>query len=746
MLARPPATSPRTSGAESGNAPANRASAGGAALAPADRVARLQDILRRGAETTAQTGSAQTILRRVCGELVADGMFLSSRIGVMDEDGHYHGLTMRGALGPRAWRRLAARIDPANMHESVSALAWRTSSTQVIDDLGGDQRFAVWHGVARQFGVRAVAAVPVFRGGKRWAVLSVDAAEPNAFDGTIQQLLRQLAGMVGRALDELDQKSAVRAGRVAAGGLPRLDRLGLPNRLALDEYLRSRLARGGRRGQLGIGIAGIDGMRRLNDNFGHATGDLVLRTVYCRLAAALRDIDFVARPGDDCFALMVEDCTEGRVDALCHRLFAAVRQPIEITEGHTINVSITIGFTLFPLDDAAPDVLIAHAGMARAAAKAEKAALAARGEVAKDWTLYQDLYLEDRQDSAAVSRLLADGAVVVHYQPLIDVGTGQIVGVEALARLRDGERLLYPNVFLGGCTVQDRRALFHQVLAAGLGELRRISDGRAPLTIGVNVDSEVLLLDDTLTHIEAALREHEIAPPQLLLEILETHDFVDLQRARDRLFEARSHGIRLALDDLGAGYSSILKLRDLPIDVVKLDRAFTAGLRQRPDDLAFISAFQMLTATLGMTLVVEGVETPEVLDALRMMGGGHAQGYGIARPMPGEALLAWMWDYAPPAAPQEPKTLLGAYAVHLNWLQNCRLHTPGGPVGGNRPVDDPVDLDGFLASNGLSGSSIDIAYRHLRQELRRNAGGRDEIRAAAERFRHTLTDAITTQA
>jgi diguanylate cyclase (GGDEF)-like protein len=711
----------------------------------ANRVARLQDILRRGAQTTAQAGSVQTILRRLCGELVADGMFLSSRVGVMEADGTYRGLTMRGALGPRAWRRLAARIDPADIHESVSALAWRTAATHVINDIGADSRFAPWHGVARQYGVHAVAVVPIFRGGKRWAVLGVDAAEPGAFDGNVKQLVRQLAGMIGRALDELDQKSAVRVGRATPAALPRLDGLGLPNRLALDEYLHGRLAGGGRRAPLGIGIAGIDGMRRLNDNFGNEVGDLVLRKVYRRLATALRDIDFVARPGGDWFALMVEECNEARMEALCQRLVSAVRQPVEITEGRTVSVSITIGFTLFPLDDSAPDALIAHAGMACAAAKAEKAALAARGEAGTDWKLYQDLQVADRRDSAAVSRLLAAGAVVVHYQPLIDVGSGRIVGVEALARLRDGGRLLYPNVFLGGCTVQDRRALFHQVLAAGLGELRRISDGRAPLSLGVNVDSEVLLLDDTLSHIEAALRQYEIAPPQLLLEILETHDFVDLQRARDRLREVRLHGVRLALDDLGAGYSSVLKLRDLPIDVVKLDRAFTAGLRQRPDDLAFISAFQMLTATLGMMLVVEGVETAEVLDALRMMGGGLAQGYGIARPMPGPALAAWMWDYSPPAAQQEPKTLLGAYAVHLNWLQSCRLHGPGGPVGADRPVDDPVHLDGFLTANGFSGTSIDLAYRALRHELRRNAGGREEIQAAAERFRHSLTDAIAAQ-
>jgi diguanylate cyclase (GGDEF)-like protein len=701
----------------------------------------LHEILRRAAEIVAQASTGQTILRQICGELVANGLFTSSRIGILDADGIYRGLTMRGTLGQREWRRAVARADPAEMHETVSALAWRTGATQIIDDFSTDPRFAVWHDLALRHGIRAVAALPVLRGGTRWAVLSVDAAAPAVFGNTARQLLERLAGVIGEGLDELDRRAASRAGGAAPNRPARLDGVtGLPNRLALDEHLRDRLAPPRRRAQFGIGVVDIDGFRRINEQFGRDAGDLVLRAVGMRLAAALRDADFVARHGGDTFALVVDDWSFARVDGFCDRLLAAARQPVEIAGGQALHISVTIGFTVSPLDDSPAEDLLRHAALACAAAKAET-----RQGDAPAWKLYQDLRPPE-DDGAHVAALLASGAVVVHYQPVIDVATGRIVGAEALARLRDGQRLLYPGAFLGACTVPDRLALFQQVLAAGLQQLRLMGERQPAVTLCVNVDSEVLLLDDTLAHIETALRAHEIAPAHLLLEILETHEFVDLKRARDRLCDVRALGVRLALDDMGAGYSSVLALRDLPIDMVKLDRAFTAGLRQRPDDLAFIYAFQMLTATLGMTLVVEGVETPEVLDALRMMGGGLAQGYGIARPMSEEALHAFIRDYAPPPPAREPKTLLGAYAVHLNWLQSRRFQGPGGPVGGDRALDDPVNLDEFLASNGLSGSSVDMAYRAFLHEFRRNAGNGEGIQTAAERFRHTLTDAIAAQA
>jgi len=288
--------------------------------------------------------------------------------------------------------------------------------------------------------------------------------------------------------------------------------------------------------------------------------------------------------------------------------------------------------------------------------------------------------------------------------------------------------------------------LFHQVLDAGLKQLQTWNAEGQPLSLSVNVDSQILQLADTPAFLDAALRQAGVAPQRLVLEILETHEFLDLKKARWQLEAVRERGVRIALDDLGAGYSSILKLRDLPIDVVKLDRAFTAGLRQRPEDLAFIAAFQSLTRSLGMLLVVEGVETPDILDALRMMGSGMAQGYGIARPMPGAALSAWLRDYQPDLPENEPATLLGAYATHLVWTQTFqfersrRIWTP--------PARDheALPLDRFFAKQRQAGGRIARSYRDFQALLRRGTADHAAIDAAATRFGANLVAELAAEA
>jgi hypothetical protein len=207
----------------------------------------------------------------------------------------------------------------------------------------------------------------------------------------------------------------------------------------------------------------------------------------------------------------------------------------------------------------------------------------------------------------------------------------------------------------------------------------------------------------------------------------------------------RERGVRIALDDLGAGYSSILKLRDLPIYVVKLDRAFTAGLRQRPDDLAFIAAFQSLTRSLGMMLVVEGVETPDILDALRMMGTGMAQGYGIARPMAGEALSAWLRNYQPQLPENEPATLLGAYAVHMIWTQNFQFERSRRIWPIPSAERDARALDGFFAKRH-AGSRIARSYRDWQDQLRRDTADYAAVDAAATHFGAILLAELAAEA
>jgi diguanylate cyclase (GGDEF)-like protein len=711
------------------------------------RVQTLYKTLLGGAEILMKARSEASLLRRICAELAKSGLFASCRIGELDDQGQYRRVIVHAAGNTAQLRRLMRDNPPDPDGISVTARAWRQEKTAICNDYLNDAQYRPWHGMAREAGWRAMAAMPVFRGGRRWAVLTVDATAPAFFDDQLQGMLEHLAGMVGHALDELDLKQALRTEREAHIRVARQDSLtGMPNRLALYEFMRGCMAPARRRQSgLGIGMLDIDDFRRINDNFGHAAGDAVLREVASRLAGSLRDVDFVARIGGDEFALVLEDWGWAHAPGFCNRLQASIGEPITLPGGATISVTVSLGFTLFPLDDAEPEMLLRHADLALYAAKAGRGETEGEAAGTAMYRLYQQINPAARAPGL-VRALLRRGAVVVHYQPVIDIQSGEVVAVEALARLDDDGRLLPPASFLKDMHLSDRNELFHQVLDAGLRQLRVWDAEGQPLSLSVNVDSQILLLRDTPAYLNGAMAQAGIAPQRLILEILETHEFLDLKNARRQLGAVRDRGIRIALDDLGAGYSSILKLRDLPIDVVKLDRAFTAGLRQQPDDLAFIAAFQILTRTLGMVLVVEGVESDDILDALHIMGASLAQGFGIARPMEADMLSDWMRDYRPRRPACEPATLLGAYAVHLIWTQTFQSEPTRGPLPHFMPDPNPFALERFFEKSRRAGSRMAKSYRDFQALLRLESRDRAAIEAAAAGFRNLLVAGLAAEA
>jgi EAL domain-containing protein (putative c-di-GMP-specific phosphodiesterase class I) len=284
--------------------------------------------------------------------------------------------------------------------------------------------------------------------------------------------------------------------------------------------------------------------------------------------------------------------------------------------------------------------------------------------------------------------------------------------------------------------------LFRQVLESALNQLLQMNHLRPDLRVAVNLDSEVLLLDKTVPYIKKMLAKTGIEPKRLVLEILETHDFLDLGRAVSQIRAVRALGVRVALDDVGAGFASILKIRELPLDAVKLDRAFLGGLREQPDDLLFISVMQTLAGALGINLVVEGVEDEDVLDALRMVGVRRVQGFLIAAPMEGAALAGWLTDYRPRLVSTTPKTLLGAYALHSNWIRIFEFWRLHAPVLEYLQTNNPFSLDDYFAAEGGRHAAARDAYETLQALLRLESADRELVQDAAGRFRGKLMAAL----
>jgi hypothetical protein len=243
----------------------------------------------------------------------------------------------------------------------------------------------------------------------------------------------------------------------------------------------------------------------------------------------------------------------------------------------------------------------------------------------------------------------------------------------------------------------------------------------------------------------ALIEKFGIAPARLVLEILETHDFHDMKTAKSRLDVVRNAGVRIALDDVGAGYSSILKIRDLPLDVVKLDRAFAGGLRERPDDLMFISALQSLSASLGMLMVVEGVESGDVLDALQVLGTEYLQGYIVAKPQPEAQVTDWLRAFKPIDTGSKPRTLLGAYALHLMWSRATQIEGAGGGVLSYLRQMNPFSLETFFASSPWRRTPMHDAYEELQALLLYDSADRQLIETASQRFLTKMKAALSAQ-
>lgn len=339
--------------------------------------------------------------------------------------------------------------------------------------------------------------------------------------------------------------------------------------------------------------------------------------------------------------------------------------------------------------------------------------------------------------------LLRAGRLDVHFQPIVDLHSGVVAGLEALGRLKHRGRLIAPGVFLPHLSSMDLRELLFLSLDQGLAALAHCSRTHPDLRLSFNVDP-ALLLDRGFASAFLA-RARAAGCGRITIEILESGEFLNTGVACDQLATLRSAGVRVALDDVGSAYSSLMRLRTLPVDCIKLDQAFVRELHRKPEDLVFVSSMMSMAHGLGKTLVVEGVETPEILDAVRVLGVGMAQGYAIGRPMPAGVLIGWLDAHRPEPATSRPHSLLGSYAAHLRLVEACRLmlNLPLKSVwvGG---ADDPHRclIGRYLDEQALHDTDLGLAHKHLHTILPNYQDRQDAWDDAAEGFRIQLHGAI----
>ncbi len=412
---------------------------------------------------------------------------------------------------------------------------------------------------------------------------------------------------------------------------------GLPNREGLRLLLEQSLARAERQERLlAVGFLDLDAFKPVNDTYGHVTGDALLREMGHRLRDTVRQSDTVARLGGDEFVLVLENLRSmEELEQVLARFQEEISRPF-LAGAKAVHLQASLGLTVYPFDGEDADLLLRHADQAMYAAKKRTGR--------EGWAqIYSpDLGNIDMGDVLVRQNFvesLSAGAVTLRYQPLVALDTGRVAGLEALARWHCEGQELSPDGFLPALGTRERQALGRFVLKTGLEQLSRWQKKGLDLFLSMNVTPEEFGQRGYAEAVLGTLAKFpDIPPAAVVLEILEVGEILNQGRALAHLEHLRSAGIRIALDDVGSAYASLLRLKSLPIDEIKIDQGFVRELPNRPQDLLFVESLVSLGLGMNVTVTVEGVENGALVALLREMEVHYLQGYAIARPLETEAV------------------------------------------------------------------------------------------------------------
>ena len=413
------------------------------------------------------------------------------------------------------------------------------------------------------------------------------------------------------------------------------DLTGLGNRRHLVDTLHAAIASPAE--ELALLVIDLDGFKELNDTLGHHAGDEVLRQIGPRLKQLLRGEDTLARLGGDEFAVILQPGDEASASTAGLRLRASLEQPFAVG-GIRVHIDASVGIALYPEHSEDAMGLLQRADVAMYQAKRMRTG--------------HEVYLagrdrHSRQRLALIGELggaLEAGELVLHYQPKADLRSGEVRGVEALVRWEHPERgLLGPGHFLplveqSGLT----RALTAFVLDRALEELSRLRGSGHEISVAVNLGPADLLDLGLPSEVERLLDQHHVPPELLEIEVSEEIVMADVERTVDVLVGLRAIGVGTALDDFGAGRAGLGHLKELHVDVLKIDRSFVMRISHDERDAAIVRSLVDLGRRLGVRVVAEGVDHAEACDLLAEWGCDEIQGHYLARPMPAPELEQWL--------------------------------------------------------------------------------------------------------
>jgi diguanylate cyclase (GGDEF)-like protein/PAS domain S-box-containing protein len=426
---------------------------------------------------------------------------------------------------------------------------------------------------------------------------------------------------------------------------------GLPNRILVEQEIDLALARARRaRGAAALMFVDLDDFKEVNDRLGHAAGDRLLASVSARLRGVLRDSDVLARQGGDEFLVLLGDLSDdptAAAESVGSKLLSALLEPF-VVAGTEVRTGASIGVSLYPDDAADTEALLRHADVAMYRAKA------AGGGRLVFHQRSETLVSRPSSMTAQLRRAIDAGEMEIHYQPVWSLTPSRdIAGLEALLRWRHPDRgLLTPDLFM---SLADQSIVGDDLMASMLDACCRQArewraEGLEPI-VGINISPQQLLAAGFATQLARRVADSGLSPGNLALELTESAWTVDSAETLSVIDDLRAAGFPMALDDFGAGYSSLSRLLDLGFDVIKVDGGMLAGVPGDHTAVKLLEAVFDLAAACGTDVVAEGVETEGQLDFLVAHGISHAQGARLGSPMPAADVTPLLRRHLVPTAP-----------------------------------------------------------------------------------------------
>ena len=493
-------------------------------------------------------------------------------------------------------------------------------------------------GPLHKLGLRDCLVLPVYKDGAPAGALIVANREARTLNGQGRSLARDLAHRLGVAYT-----SSVRGQQLMFHSLYD-STTELPNRKYFENRLGEEVSRARRESkQVALLLVDLDEFKKVNDTFGHEGGDILLEQASMRMKTCLRAEDLIARVGSDEFGVLLPTISEGTdAAAVAQKLLETLAEPYTLG-GREHHLSATVGVAVFPEDGKSSHSLLRSADFAMHAAKREGGAT---------YSTFEAQSSEQAKDQAALAidlrHAIAKSELTLYFQPQIDLRHGEIIGAEALVRWQHRTRgMVMPGAFI---SIAEQSDLIEHVgefvrreASAQFRQWER--DGMAPMRISVNVSSREFKRKDIVDRIENTLVASGLRPFSLELEITESLLVESSEQVLSALKALSDRGVRIAIDDFGTGYSSMAYLKNIPFNVLKIDRSFIKDIGEEDGSDSIVSAIIGVAQGLGKEIVAEGIETEAQRAFLSESGCDMGQGYLWSRPVPADEFATFVRDW-----------------------------------------------------------------------------------------------------